>query len=280
MNNIDKNKTSWVSLCDDPKKILFEVDTLLKGSIRNRNAILEQTSDSNIIDILADDTYEFNSFHNLCGLMKYVVPNKEGRRAWNTADNLLNIHTEKIKIDEELYNKINKINEKKLDRHEKLFIEKIKNSYNKMGLNRLKQKQQIQNVVEQIGLCEDKLFCTQLIKGDKINETLFELIKLRNTYAKLLDSDNYFTLISDVNVDELKLTLKKIVNNLVESKNDPKINNGITINNNLSLKQSIHVMLQVITSLFGLSFNLCNDVVAWSPDVVLYNIKQNDMLLG
>ena len=81
MNIIDIN---WSIICSD--KIIIEAKKLIKKSEEIRNIIINETNNKKIIELLADDAYEFNTFNKLCSVLSIIIPNeiKEVDKLMNT----------------------------------------------------------------------------------------------------------------------------------------------------------------------------------------------------
>lgn len=279
------NDISWNYFCSDPEKILFETSSLLDRQQQRRNIILEYQhlgNDNKILDLialLADNIAEFNSFHNLCCLMKYVCPSDVMRQSWNKADSVLNTFYEKTKYDQMLYNTIKNIKSTsnvKLDPESELFLNKIIEMYEKHGCHKSN------NIMEKIKRIKHKIEVNT--SGDINDVNLLKLIKCRNEYAKLLNYENYFDMNSDIDIDELKMILKKIMANLNDATNASTI---INLENVFNLDNSFNVILCVISNMFQIKFILDDNVNVnmWHKDVKLYKIynindKNNDKIIG
>lgn len=213
---------NWDDLCFNKKKINDEIDILIQRGKTARELILKINLNSSddvqkIISILADDTYEFNSFHSLCKLLKMVAPNRDIRSVWEKTDQLLNSHVKKFNTDLDLYNKLLAVSSYNLDNvNDKLFIDKILKGFAKYGLGPShgpQQRKAILEVLYEINALEEKI----LHSPNQINK-IHSLVGLRNKYVRLLGYDTYMGFRSELDMISLKTTLQKIITENIDDR--------------------------------------------------------------
>lgn len=320
MEEIDNNHKpeygNWDDLCFNKKKINDEIDILIQRSKTAREFILKIniTSPDNvrkIIGALADDTYEFNSFHSLCKLLKMVSPNKDIRNLWDKTDRLLNSHVEKFNTDKELFTKLLHISnyiskDLEWDNNDKLFIDKILKGFAKYGFSPSHTPQQTKAIIEvlrEINSLEEKI----LHSPNQMNK-IHSLIILRNKYVKLLGYDTYMGFRSELDMVSLKTTLHKIITENIDQRcwyelqticnslhkekisiDDvihyrEKLNSKYTIN----LSTALDSILNIISTIFHIEFNKQkkSTVKTWecivnnNPKVIVYSITYKKETYG
>jgi Zn-dependent oligopeptidase len=288
MANISSDSLCWKYLCSESNKIISETNILLKRSHSAKKNIvnfLKSTDMADIqngIELLADSSYEFNSYHKLCYLMKFVCPTKKIRRVWAKADNLLKIHADTNDYDNEIIKLINNININNLSLHEKNFINILKNKYGKYGFKYSKMNttlnEDIYNIHEKICFCEENININN--KNNKKTEYLFELLTLRKKYAELMGCESYFDLTADVNINEIKLVLTKILDSFSDI-DQISVQKSAKLKSNLSLDVSLSIIFSIISSFFKLYFTKNDDIELWYNDVSMYTImNKNNKLVG
>jgi hypothetical protein len=313
MNNLNNSTDnfSWMDLCYDSKKITQETDLLINRSKEARALILKLDSKSpegakKIISILADDTFEFNSFHSLAKLLKLVSPNKEIRLLWDRTYKLLDDCMEKFNIDKELFDKLSNICHDKLHNNDIFFHGKILQCFNKYGLsssmNSSKTKA-IQKLLTEINVVEEKIIGTLQMNSysdQPMNNSLSNLVKMRNQYARLLKLDSYTNFKSNIDIVNLKKTLKDLIANshktcydeLKTICTDLKCNkisiqdimsymNKLNNKNKIKLEEALNFIFNVISEKFNLKFvKLENAKTVWSKTVTIYDIKYKKEIYG
>ncbi|AYV83527.1 MAG: peptidase [Hyperionvirus sp.] len=207
---MEQNKPeNWDDLCFNKKRINDEFDILIQRSKSARELMLKinVNCDDNvrrIIGLLADDTYEFNSFHSLCKLLKMVSPSGVCG-VWGRNDRLLKEHVEMFNGDRELFNKLSRVGNymamggsKEWDAGDKLFVEKVLKGFGKYGSGELKAIQHEMNLVEE-----------KVLGSGGVG--IHALVGLRGKFVKLLGFETFMEFRSEVDMSYIKNTLHKIM---------------------------------------------------------------------
>ncbi|AYV81275.1 MAG: peptidase [Harvfovirus sp.] len=296
---MERQYGNWDDLCYNKKKINDEIDILLQRSKNAREFILNtnhSTSDNvqKIIATLADDTYEFNSFHSLCKLLKMVSPNKDIRTLWDKTDKLLSSHVEKFNSDRELFNKLSQVSTYVDDSIDRLFVDKILKGFEKYGFFSKSSGKAIVDVLHEIHSWEEKMSVEPI--------HLHSLITLRSKYVKLLGYETYMGFKSSLDMVSLKNTLCKIISDDIDTRcynelqtisqslQKPKISsvdillyreklmNKYTIN----LFTALNEVINLISEIFQLNFikQKQSYVKTWEQNVLVYVIKYKNETYG
>ena len=304
MNN---NNFSWKYLCSDANKILKEVDILIARSTLARNTILKLSTDNKgncikIIGILADDTFEFNSFHSLSKLLKLVAPTKKIRDVWSDVDKALVMQSEKFNNDQELYKHLTGIiSDKNLDESvDKLFFNKIMKCFSKYDLAK-----GTSNIRNDISTLENKII-KNIHNGEFQQNDLCNLVKMRNKYSKSLKFDSYTSLKSNINsadlqaysanlqntlksltsnahqtcVDELKMICTNLKQDKVSINDIVRYKNNLINNYKIPLRVAMTFVFNIISEKFGLEFTKLDNISTWSDDVPVYVAKYSGQVFG
>lgn len=294
---------SWKKVCVSDEKNIQETAILLERiNDSNKNIlILLQSNDINDIingiELLSDSSYELNSYHKLCFLMKHVSPDEQNRNIWIKLDNLIKIHIDKNKYDIHLYTSlVNIINNNKkinLDEHEKKFIlyiikeyekrgfiitsdykcNKLSSTYDKISVNENKMKNILSNTNTK--LISHVIDSKTVLIPQKI-DCLFNILKSRNNYANMMEKSDYFNLVADINVDSLKITIKKILDNF----NSINTLTSDKIKYTFQLDHSIQTMLDIIHDMFKLNFSINDTIETWEPSVKVFDVIYKNNLVG
>lgn len=305
-NNSVDNNFMWKYLCNDINKISKETDILISRSKTARNLILKLSTDNKIncikiIGILADDTFEFNSFHSLSKLLKLVSPDKNIRKLWESIDKLLTIYIDKFYTDIELFNKLSEIPFRYLDDYDKIFLNKIMKCFEKYGLVAGNTKDKINvvtNLYSQINSLENKII-NNLHNNQPQTMNLFYLAHMRNQYAKLLKYDSYSKFKSNINIVHLQKTLKDLISNLHQTCYDElqficnelncskisisdilqyisKLNSKYKIN----IKDAMNFIFNLINNKFNLQFTKLSNILTWHDNIDVYLVKYQNEVYG
>ena len=197
---------SWKILCKDPIKIRHEFNLLISRSKIARDMILTINPNTKkkcneIIELLADDTFEFNTFHSLSKLLKLVSDDSLIRQLWSHIDNILTENADRYNCDVEIYKTLSKIPRQNLEQSDHKFIEKIISCYIKNGIN-----DKTYNTLKNI-----KTYETQLLENPSDCKIFHKLLKFRHLYSNLLNHDNYMEVKSHIDISHLLNILKKII---------------------------------------------------------------------
>lgn len=305
-NSIVDSNFSWKYLCNDINKISKETEILINRSKIARDLILKLNTDTKndcikIIGILADDTFEFNSFHSLSKLLRLVSPNKKNRNLWERTDKLLTSYIEKFNTDIELFNKLSEISFNYLDDFDKLFLNKIIKCFGKYGLvkgntqNRIKS---VQKIYGENNILENKII-NNLHNGQFQTNDLFNLVHIRNQYAKLLKYDSYTNFRSNIDVVYLQKILKDLISNSHQTCfeelqficNELKFDkvsisdiiqytNKLNCRYRINLRNAVDYILNIISDKFGLEFTKLSNVSTWNDNVEVYLAKYQEEVYG
>lgn len=305
-STLNDNNFSWKYLCYNTDKISKETDILINRSKLVREIILKsdphsQEDCTKILGILADDTFEFNNFHSLSKLLRFVSPNKDSRDSWLHTDRVLDSYIEKFNADEEIFKKIKDIPNKYLDNTDKLFIGKIMKCFSRYGLINGYNKNKVSSVQRLYG--EIIILENKIIKNIHSNQfvlnDLSNLIRIRDQYSKLLQCENYANLISEIDIINLQKTLKNIISSSHEACYNElhqictsiksnrvsiidimqyvnKVNNKHTV----TVKTAVNYMFDIIGSKFNLEFIKMENAKAWHDDVIVYIVKFKNEVYG
>jgi hypothetical protein len=310
MDNLTNDSNfNWKYLCYNTDKIFKETDILISRSKVARDLILkldarDKGECSKIISTLADDTFEFNNFHSLSKLLKLVSPNKCSRDAWGHTDKLLNFYIERFNTDIEIFKKIREIPPENLNSGpDQVFINKILKCFFKYGLtNDLSSEPTIRKLHAEITILEDKISKILHMKNFQQNrciQDIFNLVKMRNQYAKSLKCDSYATFKSDIDIVSLQKTLKNLITSSHQAcYNDlQKISSQLTVNrvsildiinyttraNNqykVSLECALSYVFGIIKENFCLQFTKLPNIPTWHDTVEVYLIKYANEVYG
>jgi hypothetical protein len=298
------NNFSWNYLCSDADKIIKELNILMDRSKAARNEIIKLNTNTKencmkILGILADDTFEFNTFHSLSKLLRWVAPTKKIRDVWKSVDESLVKYNDKLNSDMTLFKHLITISNEHLDNVDRMFFDKVIKCFSKHGL-----------VINNKGNYEEKVkLCTQInalenkivvdVEHGKFSQSdLYDLVCLRNKYSKLVDRNecnSYATLKSNIDVTNLQCTLKSLLANshqtcfdelkmaCMQMKQDKvSINDIVKYKYNLfdsikiPLKTAILFVFKIIGEKFNIEFSELDDVSAWHAGVRLFAVKYHN----
>ena len=293
--------TNWGDLCHDTNKISQELNILISRSKTKRDIILKlnpKTDACKIIELLADDNHEFNSFLALCKLLKLVCSKNDARMAWEKNYYILNQHIIQFNTDYALYEKLVSIPHNNLhDLLDKFFLNKIIKGFRKYGIFDNKANERVKKVIpilSKINSLEEKLVSDYDIKD------LLSLVQTRKEYISLINYDNYILFQSEVDILNLKNTLQKLItpnihntcyheiNTICKKINKNKLllpditkYRESTINNHkLKLTEAFDIVINFLTKLFNLTFIKQEKIITWSNNVEIYNIKYQNTTYG
>jgi Zn-dependent oligopeptidase len=291
IENIEND--SWKKLCVMNENIANETTILLERIDDSNKNILEFFKSEDInkikngVELLADSSYELNSYHKLCFLMKHVSPDEKNREKWVDAYNIINTHFDKNNIqgkyNNKLYNSITKIlnnTQISFDEHEKKFLLYVIKEHEKRGyrynFDKIKQNQSI-NMYGKICLFENKMENMLRNNNNKHKvDCLYDVLKLRNKYANMMGKSDYFSLVADIDINSLKITIKKILDNF-------KSINNVTIaytKHLFELEHVVYKMFDILHLLFRLDFSKTKKIEPWDDSVEVIEIRYNNKLIG
>ena len=253
---------TWSTLMDS-KKIKFETDALIKKSKEIRSIIADSDPNKNMLDLLADNIYEFRSYHKLCFMMSKIAREREVRKTFSRSDSLLLLELEHDATDVRLVEKIKeieKVNKGSLEKEDLEFIRSTLDFYNKNGISN----GDIRKARDKMVLCEDGAIRTGTI------QSLLDLVRARTNYANLFNSTTYSDMIITEDIDSIKQMLRTIIEGI--PKDRPVVTDfGPKLNLSLALK----TILQIITTWFGLEFVKDPSIPTWHPNVSAFKVTCN-----
>ena len=245
---------NWDNICAMNESITEETEIILKRMKETTNSIINQLNNSDIsvikngIEMLADSTYELDAYHKLCKLMIYVIGDTSKRKLWIKSDNLINIYILMHKYNVATYGKlvdILKTNKQKLDTHDIKYIEYIICDYEKRGYSDKLFENNLCKTIktfDEIELYENKIMNNKKIATDRdtLFDTLYNIIQLRHTFANMKGIDDYFTYRTDIDTNNLKKTIKDILDNIPDDEyKTEKSNKTILFNRDKVMKKLI-----------------------------------------
>src|SRR3989338_1224539 len=109
----------WKYLNMKNDKITIEVNLLIKKSRKTRDYIKQQALHneltkeliSKIIQMIANDTYEFNQFQAFTDLFQLIATSQDAKNAWTNVNKLMIAYSEEFNQDVEIYKILYKIYE-------------------------------------------------------------------------------------------------------------------------------------------------------------------------
>lgn len=291
---------NWQYLYLDKARIIQEVEILIARSKQARQTILSMdiNKPNELCNILADDTFEFNSFHSMAKLLQLVSPSPEIRILWESIDKILDESIINFNMDHEMFNKLCNIDSNKLSLPDKQFLDKVLDSF---------KKHKSSDLLKQINSLEDeliRLISSDLTNGDhtKILTQLTNLMKARRDYALDLGYGSHIETTGEILVDNLKQMLTSLVETshdkassefavMIKQMKEDNLDSE-TINNFMKKSASEHLLditygintiFSVLGDLFKLKFELVSPDVSlakWDPMVKEYAIYYNNQLYG
>ena len=294
---MDGDKFGWRSLASNIEKVKTETNILIESSRRVRGQILHESDPVKVINLLADDTQEFNSFHAVCRLLKLVSPERRVREAWERTDKVLCSYVSRFNTDGDLYDKLSRIAGGVgvgLDNRSRRFLDHILKCFNRHGLGRPSgATREVQKLWTRIQSLETRLIVSRDV------EDLLKLIRLRGQYAKMLQYSTYVQLRSDTDITTLKSRLKDLISRSHETCHEElraiskacgqkrvgvaeisahmdKLNDR----HRIDLTTAMDHILGLLSERFNLEFARQTNVVAWAEGVNIYTVRHRGELYG
>lgn len=206
---------NWKYLSMKSEKITCEVNLLIKKSRNTRDYIkkLDPVKENayRIIQLIANDTYEFNNFQSITLLFQLISKTQEAKNIWKNIEKLMVAYGEEFNQDTQLYNILNKINNiiPENDNQTKLALQYMLKSFKKHGSHLPEDKRQ-----EFVRL-NDSVADLK----DQINSCIFEESRISiNDYPEIYNNKYLKTYIvqSDVPGDKQKyIRLNKRITDLI-----------------------------------------------------------------
>ena len=175
MENFDlKNAIRDTDMINKKTKALLERSKHVYKLLMETD-INTQAGTKYFLELMGNDTFEYESFHAMCKLFKLVAPTDKISNIWLHIDRILTQFTDEYTKNELLYNKIMSIQQKYLDDNDKNFVNGIINTF---------------SIPQKIQMCESEILDSLCDK--KFNqEKLFKLVELRYKYAISMNKKNY-----------------------------------------------------------------------------------------
>ena len=276
------------------EKILHSYDTLSDKltSICNSNSIN--------LHILSNILYEMNMFHALSKLFQICANSRKHRSFWKKLDNQIQEKTNLYKNNINLYKHLNKILQKNNNPIDIYFIKKIIKYNNKNGLEYYNTHtyNNVQSVLNKMNMIIKELICPDIVIKT-LYENFHSLILLRYKYSKLLYFDNYINTKSTINLSNLKLLLKKLIDETNDKCYEELTYLSLNINKNIlnipniqqyiitqynkytfNLSDVFPVIFKIISKYFLLEFIKVDYPNTWNNKVDLYIIYHKKSIYG
>lgn len=155
---------NWKYLSMKSEKITCEVNLLIKKSRNTRDYIkkLDPVKENayRIIQLIANDTYEFNNFQSITLLFQLISKTQEAKNIWRNIEKLMVAYGEEFNQDIQLYNILNKTNNiiPENDNQTKHALQCMLKSFKKHGSHLPENKQQeFVRLNDSIGSLKDKI---------------------------------------------------------------------------------------------------------------------------
>lgn len=280
-NSINNPINNMWSYLLDKDNIMFETNKLIEKTDIIRNTILSNPSNvettltaMQIIDVLADNFYEYRSFHKLCKLFRECNINKHIKKEYSKADELLTLKYEEKYEDIKMYNKLIEIKKEIKSKEEIAFIDYLCTIYGRLNSNNAKMYKKIilfENHINKKIIRDSEKYgkSNKPINKDHIQYFL-RLIKLRNNYAKRLNYDNYQLMLcdDDNDIDTVKQIIKKLLGTYGLNQQNIQQSESTKFN----VDKSLNIIFDVFKSWFNLEFVENNQIPGWNKSVRAYNI--------
>jgi hypothetical protein len=300
----------WNNINTEIQELNKFIQQNIKQSETNINKLLTYdcvTDKDKFMKVLEKDTIEINKLYLLLNLINFIFKDNKIKEA----ENMLEEYNSKLKINANFIKKLiyfNKINSN-LDRYQKKFIENIINQlkYNKINnqdkifIEGIVYKNYNINIynIDNFLLSLDKKERTDVIKkyNNNIYDNLFNNLILKFNQSNHHLEENYFLYKNKISNNAF-VHIKKFINELISTinkellkkKESYKLKNYdyddlvIYENNfniyNLSLKYILDKFLKFFSVSFNLQFVLNSNKNVWNKNVILYEIKKNNILFG
>jgi hypothetical protein len=269
------------------------------------NTLLDKLTiicNSNPINLhsLSDIIYEITMYHNLSKLFQICANSQKYRSLWKNIDTQIQEKSDLYKHNINLYKNINKLLQKTNNNNDIYFIKQIIKYNNKNGLEyyNTPNYNNIQSVLNKMNMIIKELIC-QDIPIKTLYENFHSLILLRYKYSKLLYFDNYINTKSTINLNNLKILLKKLIDEtndichkelsymcskLKKNKLDiSDIQQYIITRSNkymFNLSEIFSIICKVISQYFLLEFIKVDNPNTWNKKVDLYIIYHKKHIFG
>jgi hypothetical protein len=275
----------WEYLFNNTDKVLYEMDLIIKKStlVRNKvNIYFMQPSEpaDKIIKLITDDTYEFNAFYSLVGLMQLIATSNDMKNVWIKCDNILTKYIKDMKSDNIFYKNIKKLRDLKyINKDDSIFLDNIINSFAKNNkINELNHK-----ITNNIMNVKSTNFNIQLSNINKLlfNNKLINYQITKNNITVQLNKYSYKYLAKYIINCEERLHLDKAYNEITQFMLDDFVK--------LLISRSDYVKTLNFANYSNFKSNMSNnsdeyirkllkDIISKTTDSVynkLYNLKNN-----